>query len=180
RPMLDNVARRGKKDSNAQVQAGTSKNGEIYMGYSVRTERWRYTEWDEGRKGAELYDHQNDPREFRNLAKDPDHAKVVEEMRQLLREGIRAGRPQGAGAGAAPSGPAREGGWTDLTRLDAWREPTDGWTVAGDAGLQPDNPKLLASKPGSGVLVNGPKGRARNLLSKEALGDVEVHVEFMV
>jgi uncharacterized sulfatase len=48
------------------------------MGRSVRTERWRYTEWDEGRKGVELYDHDKDPHEYRNLANNPAYAKAIE------------------------------------------------------------------------------------------------------
>ncbi|MBI4579591.1 MAG: sulfatase [Planctomycetes bacterium] len=55
------------------------------MGRSVRTERWRYTEWDEGRQGAELYDHDADPKEYRNLAKDPKYAETVRELKRLLR-----------------------------------------------------------------------------------------------
>jgi uncharacterized sulfatase len=56
------------------------------LGRSVRTERYRYTEWgDPG--AAELYDHQTDPREWRNLANDPSHARTVEELRRLLRTG---------------------------------------------------------------------------------------------
>ena len=54
------------------------------MGYSVRTERWRYTEWDGGKAGAELYDHDADPHEWNNLAKDPKFAKEVAEMKKLL------------------------------------------------------------------------------------------------
>jgi iduronate 2-sulfatase len=50
----------------------------------VRTEQWRYTEWDHGKRGVELYDEQNDPREFKNLASDPKFAPVVAEMRQHL------------------------------------------------------------------------------------------------
>ena len=38
------------------------------MGYSVHTERYRYTEWDGGKRGVELYDHQSDPNELHNLS----------------------------------------------------------------------------------------------------------------
>jgi len=54
-------------------------------GYSIRTERWRYTEWLEGKAGRELYDHANDPEEINNLAKDPARAKIVAGLAGKLR-----------------------------------------------------------------------------------------------
>jgi iduronate 2-sulfatase len=52
------------------------------IGKAVRTERWRYAEWDDG--GAMLFDQQKDPHELKNLVSDPAHAKVVTEMKALL------------------------------------------------------------------------------------------------
>ncbi len=61
-----------------------SQRGKV-LGRSVRTERFRYTEWDDEGKRAELYDHENDPHEQRNLADDPKFTTTVEELRKLLR-----------------------------------------------------------------------------------------------
>jgi len=55
-------------------------------GRSVRDERWRYTEWDGGRKGIELYDHRLDRREFTNLAGEPRFATVEARLRELLHQ----------------------------------------------------------------------------------------------
>jgi uncharacterized sulfatase len=64
----------------------TRRRGErMLMGYSVRTERWRYTQWGKyGAEGEELYDHAADPREIHNLAKDPAQAQVLAEMKKLI------------------------------------------------------------------------------------------------
>lgn len=74
------------KNPNGQGKAaaftvrGSGKN----QGRTVRTDRWRYTEWDEGRQGVELYDHRNDPGEYRNLANDPKYAGEVRKLKALL------------------------------------------------------------------------------------------------
>jgi iduronate 2-sulfatase len=82
-PLLKNPDAKWDHPAFTQVRRGPAASP--YMGYSVRTEKWRYTEWEKGKRGAELYDHSKDPRELRNLAADPKHQKVVAEMQGLLR-----------------------------------------------------------------------------------------------
>jgi len=48
-------------------------------GYSLRTERWRYTEWMRGTAGRELYDHSKDPDEVNNLANLPQYSETVDQ-----------------------------------------------------------------------------------------------------
>ena len=48
----------------------------------VRTRRWKYNYYPEGYE--ELYDLQNDPQEQHNLAADPTHKSVVDDLRQRL------------------------------------------------------------------------------------------------
>lgn len=55
-----------------------------FEGYGVRTERFRYTLWDGGKLGEQLFDLVADPGETKNLAADPAHAKDVAELRELL------------------------------------------------------------------------------------------------
>ena len=78
-PLLDNPRAKWDRPAFTQVWRGT------YPGHSVRTERWRYTEWDNGKKGAELYDHDADPREMTNLAADPKFASVRAELQSKVR-----------------------------------------------------------------------------------------------
>jgi iduronate 2-sulfatase len=75
-------------------------------GYSLRTPRWRYTEWDEGRLGRELYDHDADPKELTNLAKNPDHQATVADLSVQLRNAVQTSFPQN---GRAPE--VRDGDW---------------------------------------------------------------------
>jgi hypothetical protein len=72
---------------------------------------------------------------------------------------------------------------TDLfagDKLDAFTGKTDGWKWAKGVTLNSTNPKKLAFEPGSGILVNGEKGNAPDLYTKEEYGDLEIHVEFLI
>jgi len=87
-PLLAEPKSQWDRPAYSQVQRGTDQKDAHppLMGHSVRTERWRYTEWDDGKTGIELYDHDNDPHEYKNLAKDEAHAKTVAEMKKLLKK----------------------------------------------------------------------------------------------
>jgi uncharacterized sulfatase len=74
------------------------------IGRSVRTARWRFTEWDEGRRGSALFDHDQDPHEMRNLVDSPQHQPIVASLRKPLRDGIAST----AGFLPAKQPPARE------------------------------------------------------------------------
>jgi iduronate 2-sulfatase len=65
--------------------ARTSLRHERVLGKSVRTEQYRYTEWNGGKEGMELYDYGSDANEFVNLAGDPGAAAVVASMKSLLK-----------------------------------------------------------------------------------------------
>jgi arylsulfatase A-like enzyme len=81
RPVLNDPA--SSVHEAAFTQARRGKDAE-HWGRSVRTARWRCTEWDEGRNGIELYDHEADPHEYTNLAQAPEHASILKELRALL------------------------------------------------------------------------------------------------
>ncbi len=70
-----------------------------HMGYSIRTERYRYAIWKnwETRQtsGRELYDHVADPGETRNLAGDPAMAATLDSLEARRVAGWRAARPPG-------------------------------------------------------------------------------------
>jgi hypothetical protein len=78
---------------------------------------------------------------------------------------------------------AADAQWTELLagdKLDAFAGKTDGWKWAKAVTLAPANPKRLAFEAGSGVLINGEKGTAPDLYTKEKYGDLEIHVEFLI
>lgn len=65
-----------------------------FLGRTIRTDHWRYTEWDNGERGVELYHLDNDPREIENLAGTPDLKSVQNNLAKRLHQGWRAALPQ--------------------------------------------------------------------------------------
>jgi iduronate 2-sulfatase len=56
-----------------------------FAGRAVRTEKWRYIEWDDGREGVELYDMEKDYGNYYNRADKPESRAVIEQLKPLLR-----------------------------------------------------------------------------------------------
>lgn len=93
RPMLQDPEILGRGWALMQVARGAG--AARYFGYSLRTARWRYTEWKEGAEGIELYDHDHDSEEMHNLAGNESMAGVRIELAQTLHEAIRHSFPPG-------------------------------------------------------------------------------------
>ena len=81
RPLLANPSAAWGRPAFTQVERGG------FPGHSVRTPKWRYTEWgDHGSEGIELYDEEKDPGEMKNLAADPKNAATIAELKALVRK----------------------------------------------------------------------------------------------
>ena len=101
-PLIANPTRPWKLG--AYTQFRRTRDG--VMGYSVRTERYRYSEWLKFNfttevykpiwtniEGTELYDYLIDPEETVNRVHHEDYQDVVFELRDLLRAGWRSALP---------------------------------------------------------------------------------------
>jgi len=73
-----------------------------YSGDSVKTDRYRYTEWQD-KKGDTyarmLYDHYVDWAENVNIAEKPEHKDLVKELSKMLEQVRRQSKVQGLAAG---------------------------------------------------------------------------------
>jgi arylsulfatase A-like enzyme len=96
-PLLDSPGRTWKQAVFSQYP----RNGNKVMGYSIRTARYRYTEWQSNWQTSEkakvlareLYDHKSDPRETRNVADLAKYASEAQRLSLQLKVGWRAAAP---------------------------------------------------------------------------------------
>ncbi|MEX0701531.1 MAG: sulfatase [Planctomycetales bacterium] len=85
-PLLEDPTRAGKVAALTRtVSRLKPREGDLRVdGFTIRTPRYRYTEWGDGRYGVELYDYQKDPTESANLAAKAVHAETVARLKRLL------------------------------------------------------------------------------------------------
>jgi len=93
-PLLQNPGRPWKRAAFSQFARGFTYR---FMGKSMRTDRYRFTEWkdqiDKRLVAVELYDHETDPQENINIAEDPEHKELVRQLSSRLAAGWKAALP---------------------------------------------------------------------------------------
>lgn len=100
KPLLEQPDRPWKSAAFSQYprSKAQTKSPHGLMGYSMRTDRYRFTVWVDRTDAAkidaiELYDHQNDPMENTNIAGDPANAGLVQTLKAQWEKGWRGARP---------------------------------------------------------------------------------------
>jgi len=95
-PLLQNPDRAFKRAALTQTPRPNYLRGKLpeVMGYSIRTERFRYTEWRDFKTGVararELYDHADDPVETRNVAARADRKDDLARLAKALQRKLRS------------------------------------------------------------------------------------------
>jgi arylsulfatase A-like enzyme len=75
--------------------------------HALRTEQWRYIRYADG--SEELYNHENDPYEWTNVASDPKFAEIKAGLAKYLPKNNAADLPSGKGGGESDGGGAKKG-----------------------------------------------------------------------
>jgi iduronate 2-sulfatase len=84
RPLLDNPKQQWDLPAFTQSTRRNPVGRGNIMGRSIRTEHFRYTEWDSGKQGTELYNEKDDSKEYHNLANDSKYSATIAEMKKRL------------------------------------------------------------------------------------------------
>ena len=97
KPLLESPTRPWKAAAFSQYPRG---KGDPIMGYTLRTDRYRYVQWQKRADGSveaeELYDHETDPDETKNLmSMTPRTPTNFKRLRDLMAAGPDAARPEG-------------------------------------------------------------------------------------
>jgi iduronate 2-sulfatase len=100
KPLLEQPDRPWKSAAFSQYPRtkGQTSTPNGLMGYSMRTDRYRFTVWvdrlDHTKIDAiELYDHQHDPLENTNVASDPANTELVQKLMAQWRKGWQGAKP---------------------------------------------------------------------------------------
>lgn len=168
KPILSNVNKHVKPAAVSQFTRHVE--GREIMGYSWRSPRYRYIEWEDSkfREGGtegeildiELYDYYKDPNETRNLATDPKYADVLVDLQRAasVYKRVERARTQAELANRPEwlviADPSKV---EDPTAAMDWREPDEiipyAHTPQGEMSLHVFKPKGWSAGDNRGALV---------------------------
>jgi arylsulfatase A-like enzyme len=97
-PLLIDPDKPWKKAAFGQVERTHPDTGDRLMGYTMRTDRYRFTRWvnlsrDRDVMARELYDYETDPDETANRVDDPECAGALADLEALMDGGWRSAQP---------------------------------------------------------------------------------------
>ena len=97
KPLLANPDRPWKTAAFSQYPRKSGKKD--LMGYTMRTDRYRYTKWVDRKNhskvdAVELYDRQTDPQENTNIANQPANKEIVAKLDEQWQAGWKAAIPK--------------------------------------------------------------------------------------
>ncbi len=84
---------------------------------------------------------------------------------------------------AASLAHADDSDWINLSNpkeTSVWKGKFEGWVFTESVTQNEKSPKALAFTGEGAILVNGEKGRAKDLVSVKSFTDVELHAEFLI
>ena len=99
KPLLENPSLPWKQAAFSQYpRSHEATHGADLMGYSMRTDRYRFTVWvheddHSNIDSIELYDHKTDPQENTNIAKDPANKELVASLMEQWKKGWKGNMP---------------------------------------------------------------------------------------
>ena len=90
KPLLDNPNKKVRDMAFSVTQGGKS--------FLIRTHKWAYIQYNEDASaGMELFDMENDPQQFHNLAYNPAYSKILKDMQTKLTEKLKEARDNDLG-----------------------------------------------------------------------------------
>jgi len=96
-PLLKEANRPWKEAIFSQYPRSRRNANKLVMGYTVRTEKYRYVEWVHVKSGKiktrELYDRSKDPRENTNVIDNPAYKSILVQMQKTLDRGWEGALP---------------------------------------------------------------------------------------
>lgn len=90
-PVIENPQITWKEGALSYWPLGRTNPESLIMGYTVQTERYRYTEWIKESTGeflaCDLFDHKEDPHENQNISNLPENNELMNKLSKMLNKG---------------------------------------------------------------------------------------------